>query len=355
MTYIKKYLHHLFVDGMNGMAVGLFATFVWGTVLQQIGFYTSGYISTLIYNLGELLCSLTCAGIGIGIAHQFHEGLWVSICSAVCGMAGGYASQVISGAILSGGSIVLSTPGEPLGAFAAAYVGIEIGHILAGKTKYDFILAPLLTLGSGVAAGLLAGPYISMFTSWFGSLISWGTQQSPFFMGILVSVLMGMASTLPIHAITLAFSLHLSGLAAGAAAVGCCCNMIGFAVASYQENKVSGLIAQGIGTSTLQMANILKKPIIWLPVILSSAILGPVSTMLFKMTNSAAGAGLGTLGFSCSISAWQYMSQTQSVVLVLIKIFLMHFLLPGIFTLFFSEWMRKQKWIKFGDMKLDMQ
>lgn len=355
MTYIKKYLHHLFVDGINGMAIGLFATFIWGTILQQIGGYTSGYISALTYHMGELLCSLTCAGIGVGMAYKFHEGLWVSICSAICGMAGGYASQIISGSILSGGAIILSTPGEPLGAFVAAYVGIEIGHILAGKTKFDFIITPLLTLGSGITAGLLAGPYIAMFTSWLGRLISWSTQQNPFFMGILVSVLMGMVSTLPIHAITLASSLHLSGLAAGAAAVGCCCNMIGFAVASYQENKVSGLFSQGLGTSTLQMANILKKPIIWLPVILSSAILGPISTTLFKMTNSAASAGLGTLGFSCSISAWQYMCQTQSTALVLVKIFLMHFLLPGIFTLFFSEWMRKQKWIKFGDMKLDMQ
>ncbi len=354
MTYIKKYLHHLFVDGINGMAIGLFSTFVWGTILQQIGFYASGDISILIYNIGKLLCSLTCAGIGIGIAHKFQEELWISICSAICGMAGGYATEILSGEIISGNSIILSGPGEPLGAFVAAYVSIEIGHILAGKTKFDFIIAPVLTIFSGVTAGLFICPYIAMLTSWFGSLISVGTQQDPFLMGIIVSVLMGIASILPIHAMTLASSLHISGLAAGAAAVGCCCTMIGFSITSYQENKMSGFISQSIGTSALQLANVLRKPMILLPSILSSTILGPISTMFMKMTNSTASAGLGSLGFSCSISALQYMGQTQNPIIVIVKIFLMHFLLPGILTLFFSQWMRKQKWIKFGDMKLNM-
>lgn len=354
MTYIKKYLHHLFVDGMNGMALGLFATFIWGNLLQQIGFYTSGSISILIYNFGKLLCSLTCAGIGIGIAHKFQEGLWITICSAICAMAGGHALEFLSGSILSGSSIILNSPGEPLGAFIAAYVGIEVGHLLANKTRWDFLITPMLTLCSGIATGLLIGPYISMFSSWFGDLISWSTQQSPVLMGVLVSVLMGIASTFPIHAITIASSLHLSGLAAGAAAIGCCCHMIGFAVASYPENKLSGFLSQSIGTSTLQMGNVFRNPLILLPVILSSAILGPISTVILKMSNSSASAGLGSLGFNCSISAWQYMTQTQSPALVLAKIVLMHFLLPAIFTLLFSNWMRKNKWIKFGDMKLDM-
>lgn len=354
MTYLKKYLHHLFVDGINGMAIGLFATYVLGTIFQQIGLYTVGLISSFLYSVGELLCSLTCAGIGISIAHKFDEDIWVSLSAAGCGMVGGYASQIIDGTILSGHSLFLSGPGEPFGAFIAAYIGIEIGHILAGKTKLDFLITPVLTISTGAAAGLLLSPHISTFTTWLGNLISWGTSQNPFFMGIIVSVFMGMASTLPIHAVTLASSLHLTGLAAGAAAVGCCCNMIGFAVASYHENKISGLLSQGLGSSTLQLANILRKPIIGLPVLLSSAILGPVSTVLMKMTNSTTAAGLGSLGFNCSISAWQTMSQTQDPAIVIIKIFFMHFLLPGLFTMFFSEWMRKQKWIKFGDMKIDL-
>ena len=163
--------------------------------------------------------------------------------------------------------------------------GIEVGHLVAGKTKIDILITPLVTIGAGSAVGILAGPPISSFMTWLGSLINWGTVQQPFLMGIVVSVLMGMILTLPISSAALGIILNLSGLAAGAATVGCCCNMIGFAVASYRENKIGGLLAQGVGTSMLQVPNIMRKPIIWLPAILSSAILGPVSTMLFHMTS----------------------------------------------------------------------
>ena len=173
-------------------------------------------------------------------------------------------------------------------------------------------------------------------------------------MGIVVSVLMGMILTLPISSAALGVILNLSGLAAGAATVGCCCNMVGFAVASFKENGVSGLLAQGIGTSMLQVPNIMRKPVIWLPAILSSAILGPVGTLLFKMTNNATGSGMGTAGLVGQIMTWQTMVPNEGAVLVLIKILLLHFILPGLISLFLANCMRKLGWIKDGDMKLEM-
>lgn len=351
---IKKYLHRVFIDGLSGMAMGLFATLIVGTIIQQIGNLVGGQLGNMIFLVGKIAAAATCAGIGVGIAYKFQESSLVVLSAATCGMIGGYASKLLSGTILSEGAIILAGPGEPLGAFIAAYVGIEVGHLISGKTKIDILLTPLITIGAGSAVGILVGPPISSFMTWLGSLINWGTEQQPFLMGIIVSVLMGMILTLPISSAALGVILNLSGLAAGAATVGCCCNMIGFAVASYRENKLGGLLAQGIGTSMLQVPNIMRKPIIWLPAILSSAILGPVSTMLFHMTSNATGSGMGTAGFVGQIMTWQVMTQAESPVTVMIKIILIQFVLPGLITLGISEFMRKHNFIKMGDMKLDI-
>lgn len=351
---IKKYLHRVFIDGLSGMAMGLFATLIVGTIIQQIGTLIGGQIGDLIFLVGKVAAAATCAGIGVGVAHKFQESSLVVLSAATCGMIGGYASKLLAGTVFSDGSIILAGPGEPLGAFIAAYVGIEVGHLIAGKTKIDILLTPLITIGTGSAVGILVGPPISSFMTWLGSLINWGTEQQPFLMGIVVAVLMGMILTLPISSAALGVILNLSGLAAGAATVGCCCNMIGFAVASYRENKLGGLLAQGIGTSMLQVPNIMRKPVIWLPAILSSAILGPVSTMLFHMTSNATGSGMGTAGFVGQIMTWQVMTATESPVAVMIKIILIQFLLPGLLALGISEFMRKHNFIKTGDMKLDI-
>ena len=351
---IKKYLHRVFIDGLSGMAMGLFATLIVGTIIQQIGTLIGGQIGDLIFLVGKVAAVATCAGIGVGVAHKFQESSLVVLSAATCGMIGGYASKLLAGTVFSDGSIILAGPGEPLGAFIAAYVGIEVGHLIAGKTKIDILLTPLVTIGTGSAVGILVGPPISSFMTWLGSLINWGTEQQPFLMGIVVAVLMGMILTLPISSAALGVILNLSGLAAGAATVGCCCNMIGFAVASYRENKLGGLLAQGIGTSMLQVPNIMRKPVIWLPAILSSAILGPVSTMLFHMTSNATGSGMGTAGFVGQIMTWQVMTATESPVAVMIKIILIQFLLPGLLALGISEFMRKHNFIKTGDMKLDI-
>ena len=351
---IKKYLNRIFIDGLSGMATGLFATLIIGTIIQQIGTFVGGPVGNLIFLIGKIAAAVTCAGIGIGVAYKYKESALVVLSAATCGMVGGYASKILAGSILSEGAIVLAGPGEPLGAFIAAYVGIEVGRLVAGKTKVDILVTPLVTICSGSSVGLLVGPSISSFMTWLGSLINWGTEQQPFLMGIIVSVLMGMILTLPISSAALGIILNLSGLAAGAATVGCCCNMVGFAVASYRENKIGGLLAQGVGTSMLQVPNIMKKPIIWLPAIISSAILGPVSTMLLHMTSNATGSGMGTAGFVGQIMTWQVMIEAESATMVLIKILVIQFVLPAVLSLGISEFLRKKNLIKFGDMKLDI-
>lgn len=351
---MKSILDRFFIDGLSGMAHGLFATLIIGTIIQQIGNFVPGGTGDMIYLLGKVAAGLTGAGIGAGVARKLDAGHLVVVSAAVVGMIGAFASRILAGEVLVDDSLVLTGPGEPLGAFLAAYIAVEIGILISGKTKLDIILTPLVCIGVGSAVGLFAGPPISRFMAWLGSLINWGTEQQPLVMGIVVSVLMGMILTLPISPAALGVILNLSGLAAGAATVGCCCNMIGFAVASFRENKISGFLAQGIGTSMLQVPNIVRHPLIWIPPILSSAILGPVGTMLFQMTNNATGSGMGTAGLVGPLMTWQVMTQTEPGTIVLFKIILIQFVLPAVLTLLISEFMRKKKWIRYGDMKLEL-
>ena len=353
MEKLKKVLDRIFIDGLSGMAQGLFATLIRGTIVQQIGTLIGGSVGDMIFAIGKVAASLTGAGIGVGVAAQFKEGQLVTVSAGVAGMAGAFASNLLAGTVLVDGTMVYSGPGEPLGAFIAAYVGIVFGHMVSGKTKVEILVTPIVTIGTGSAVGLLLGPPISQFMTGLGAIINWGTEQQPFLMGIIVSVLMGMILTLPISSAALGIILNLSGLAAGAATVGCCCNMVGFAVASYRENKVGGLLAQGIGTSMLQVPNIVRKPVIWLPAILSSAILGPVGTVVLHMTSNATGSGMGTAGLVGQIMTWKTMIQTEPASIVLIKILLIQILLPAVVTLAISEFMRRRQWIKFGDMQLD--
>lgn len=354
MGKCRKIFDRIFIDGLSGMAQGLFATLIIGTIIQQIGTLIGGSIGDMIFVIGKVAASLTGAGIGIGVAYKFGCSQLVVVSSATAGMVGAFASKLLAGTVLVEGTMVYAGPGEPLGAFLAAYIGIELGQLVTGKTKIDILVTPLVTIGAGSLVGLILGPPITGFMTWLGSLINWGTEQQPFIMGIVVSVLMGMILTQPISSAALGIILNLSGLAAGAATVGCCCNMVGFAVASYRENKVGGLLAQGIGTSMLQVPNIVRKPVIWLPAILSSAILGPVGTMLLHMTSNATGSGMGTAGLVGQIMTWQTMVATEAPMVVLIKILVIQIVLPAIVTLAISEFMRKKEWIKYGDMKLDL-
>lgn len=356
MKKTKEILNYVFIDGLTGMAWGLFSTLIIGLILTQIGGFIPNRVGEFIVIIGKIASALTGAGIGIGVASKFKSGTYVTVSAAIAGMIGAFATKILAGDVFtSAGTIVFAGPGEPLGAFIAAIVGIEIGNLITGKTKVDIILVPLTTILSGAIVGLLLGPTISSFMTALGALINWSVERQPIIMGILVSVIMGMILTLPISSAAISIILNLSGLAAGAATVGCCANMIGFAVASFKENKFGGLISQGIGTSMLQVPNIMKKPVIWLPAIIASAILGPLSTTVFNMTNNASGAGMGTSGLVGQFMTWETMSGVESPVILLIKILLLHFILPGLIAWIVSYILRKKNIIKDGDMKLQSE
>lgn len=345
---MKKHLKKLFVDGLSGMAMGLFATLIIGTIMAQVGGLAGGRIGSYLIAISNVAKTLTGAGIGVGVACKFKEGPLVTVSAAVAGMIGAFPAAVFTEALL------LGKPGEPLGAFAAAYVAIEAGHLIAGKTKADILVTPLIAISVGAAVGFVLGPPISQFMYWVGSLVNINVENQPVFGGIAVSVLMGMILTLPISSAAVGVSMGLSGLAAGAATVGCCCQMVGFAVASYRENKVGGLIAQGVGTSMLQIPNIVKNPQIWIPPIVSSAILGAISSSVLKMVSTPVGSGMGSAGFVGQFAAYGAMTEAGiAAPVVLLQIAFMHFILPAVLTLLVSEGMRRAGWIKYGDMKLE--
>ena len=352
---IKKWLNRVFIDGLSGMAMGLFATLIVGTIISQIGTIVGGETGNYLVMMSSVAKVLTGAGIGVGVAHKYGESPLVTVSAASAGMIGAFASKLLAGEVIVEGALHLTGAGEPLGAFIAAYVGIELGHLVSGKTKLDILVTPMVTILLGGMVGLFVGPPISQFMAQLGAMIQWGTEQQPFLMGIIVSVLMGMILTLPISSAALGVVLNLSGIAAGAAAVGCSTQMVGFAVASFKENKFGGLVAQGIGTSMLQVPNIVRKPLIWVPPTLASASLGPVSTIVLKMTNNAIGSGMGTAGLVGQIMGYQTMvGEGLASKVVLIEIIVMHVIAPAILTYVIAEFMRRKGLIKDGDMKLDL-
>lgn len=345
---MKKILNHIFIDGLSGMALGLFSTLIIGTIIGQIGTLVGNEIGTYLIAISSVAKTVTGAGIGVGVAAKFKQEPLVTVSAAVAGMIGAFPALGME-------SFALGKAGEPLGAFVAALIGIECGRLVAGRTKIDIILTPLVSICTGAAAGFIVGPPISNFMKWLGNLVNINVEASPILGGIAVSVLMGMILTLPISSAALGVSMGLTGLAAGAATIGCCCQMVGFAVASYRENKFGGFIAQGIGTSMLQVPNILRRPLIWLPPIISSAILGPIASAVLHMVSTPIGSGMGSAGFVGQIAAYGAMLETgMSSKVALIQIIIMHFVLPAVVTLIFSEGMRKAGWIKDGDMKLEV-
>lgn len=346
MEKLKKICNHIFIDGLGGMALGLFSTLIIGTIIAQIGTLVGGAAGTYITAVANVAKTLTGAGIGVGVAVKFKMSPLVTVSAAVAGMIGAFPT------VQSMTALTLGKPGEPLGAFVAALVAIELGRLAAGKTKVDIIVTPFIAISSGAAAGLVAGPPISAFMMWLGSVVNVNVEQHPVIGGMVISVLMGMILTLPISSAAIGVSMGITGLAAGAATIGCCCQMVGFAVASYRENKMGGLIAQGVGTSMLQVPNIVKKPLIWIPPIISSAILGPVSSAVLHMASNPTGSGMGSAGFVGQIMTWQVMTQNTAPAVVLTEILLMQFILPAAVTFAVSEFMRKMKWIKDGDMLL---
>lgn len=351
----RKVIDYYLIKGLSGMALGLFCTLIVGLILQQIGKVIGhNYIGDIVFQLGSIAMICTGVGIGVGVAYSLGAPNLVMFSSAVTGMVGAYASNLVAGKMLVEGKTILATPGDPLGAFIAVVVGIEVGKLISGKTKLDIILTPIVTIFSGGLIGILVGPTVSKGMMSLGQLLVLAVDMQPFIMGIFVSVLMGILLTLPISSAAISIIFSLSGLAAGAATVGCASQMVGFAVASYRENKVNGLVAQGLGTSMLQIPNIIKNPLIWVPPIITSAILGPLATIVFKMENNPVGGGMGTSGLVGQLMTWETMIQSGTPGVLLAKILLLHFVLPAILTLLISELMRKKGWIKKGDMKLNI-
>ncbi len=336
----KKYpVRDYITNVLNGMAWGLFSSLLIGLIIKQIGMLTGFEILVTIGNIAQKIMG---PAIGVGVAYALKSpNLVVMSCASVGAIGAG--TVVLTGAVAS-----IQT-GEPFGAFVAALIGAELGRLVAGKTKVDIVIVPLTTILTGGLAGIFISPIMSSFMNSLGALINRATELQPIPMGIVISILMGMILTLPISSAALAISLNLSGLAAGAATIGCSANMIGFAVASFHDNGVGGLIAQGLGTSMLQVPNIIKKPIIWLPAIVSSAVLGPISTAVLGLTSNASGAGMGTSGLVGQFAMIEVMG-TSGV--VLLQIFLMNFLAPGILAWGICKFMRVKGWISSGDMKL---
>ena len=242
--------------------------------------------------------------------------------------------------------------GNPIGAYLAAIVGIEAGSLVSKRTPVDIIITPLIAV---VVGGLFAKYCCVPVGEWvmsLGEVINRATMLNPFVMGIIVSVSVGCILTLPISSAALCISIGLSGIAAGAATAGCCAQMIGFAVISFKDNGVGGLISQGLGTSMLQIGNIARKPIIWLAPTLAAAVLGPISTIVFKMTNSPAGAGMGTAGLVGPIGCWDSMAGTIDNSVLLAEIVLLYFIAPAVLSLIFHAIMKRFGWVKDGDFKL---
>lgn len=331
-TVIKKYAKRYFVDAMSAMALGLFSSLIIGLILSQIS--KIPYMGFLA-QFGEIVSAsspVVGGAIGAAIAWGLKAKPLVVFSSVVTG-AFGYSV------------------GGPVGAYIAALVGEEIGSLVSGKTKVDIVVSPIVTIITGGVAGILVGPTIQNLMSGLGAVINTATTLSPLPMGILVSVIVGLVLTAPISSAALCIMLDLSGLAAGAATIGCCAQMVGFAVTSFRENGWGGLLSQGLGTSMLQFGNIMKKPAIWLAPTLASAVLGPVSTCVFGMTNTAAGAGMGTSGLVGQFGTFAAMEGTDFWTTMLLVV-LMHFVLPAVLSLVFDFIFRKLGWVKDGDMKL---
>lgn len=357
---VKKVLSYIFIDGMSGMAIGLFATLIIGTIIENIGGLFGATVGKYFAIVGQIAKFMMGAGIALGMGYKLKKSPLVSISVGVVGMLASFAGKILAGGTLAFLALNQTTGkyatavGEPLCAFIASFVALEVGSLVSGKTKVDIIVTPLVSVFAGGIVAFLLGTPISAFISFLSGIIRTAGEQQPFIMGIVVAVLMGVFLTLPISSAAIGFMLQLDGIVAGAAVVGCCCQMVGYAVMSFRENKWGGLIAQGVGTSMLQMPNLVKKPILWLPPVIASAILGPISSCVLKMVSTPAGSGMGTAGLVGVIETFTAMSATQEWWLVLIQIIGIDILAPAVICLLISEFMRKIGWIRFGDLKLDL-
>jgi|SRR5665648_95721 len=326
-----------FNDALSAMALGLFSSLLIGLIIKTLGEQTvnlfgENFVSLFCIDVGVIAMGLMGPAIGVAVAWGLKAPPLVLFSSVVTGSMG---------AVLGG----------PAGAFIAAAIGAEFGKAISKETKVDIIVTPATTLIMGMIGAKVFGPAIGALMTGLGKVIMAATELQPFLFGIIVAVIVGLVLTAPISSAALCIMLGLGGLAAGAATVGCASQMIGFAVISFKDNGVGGLFAQGLGTSMLQVSNIIKNPWILVPPTLAGAIIGPMATVLFKMTNIPVGAGMGTSGLVGQIGTFTSMGFTVDV---LLKVLLLHIFLPAVIAILVNIWLKKIGKIKDGDYKLNL-
>ena len=339
------------IDALGAMAQGLFCTLLVGTILNTIGQqFNIAFLNNIIvanYTIGGLASAMVGPGIAIAIGFALHCPPLVLFSLIPVG----FAANAIGGA------------GGPLAVYFVAIIASECGKLVSKETKVDILVTPIVTVLVGIGVSSIIAAPIGAAASAVGDAVKWATMQQPFIMGILVSVIIGVALTLPISSAAICAALGLTGLAGGAAVAGCCAQMVGFAVMSFRENRWGGLVAQGVGTSMLQMPNIVKNPRIWIPPTLASAITGPLATCLFKleMNGAPVSSGMGTCGFVGQIGVYTGWisditsgAKTAITATDWIGLALICFVLPAILSWFFCAVLRKWGWIKENDLKLDL-
>lgn len=319
-----------FITALGAMAYGLFASLLVGTILNTIGLEFG--IKYLSYTIWPIAKQATGPAIAVSIEYSLKAPDLVLFASAVVGMG---ANEL----------------GGPIGLYISTIVCVELGKIVSKETKIDIVITYVVTVLSVMTVPTFIGPYINSLMTFIGELVIISTNQQPFIMGVLVSVIIGITLTLPISSAAICMMLSLSGLAGGAATVGCCCRMIGFDVISFKDNGFEFLIAQGIGTSMLQMPNIIKNYRIIIPSVVSSAILGPVSTLIFKMKNTPLGSGMGTSGLVGQIGTLNVMNDINKSSIIL-NIFILHFILPALISYLVYSFLKSKNYIKDGYMKI---
>ena len=362
VTDLKAVSKRWFIDAFTGMALGLFATLIAGTILCTLAkiFPEDSKMFYIVNAIGNIAKTLMGAGIGVGIAFKLKAKPLVMFTAAVAGLAGAFSNAIIAGKL----ALALGAPGNPIGAYVVALMAIEIASLYAGKTKFDIILIPIGMMIISLAGIFVAWPFIWLVDE-LGLLIAVATKATPFVMGIVIAVLMGILLTMPTSsaAIWVAVSKGIIMgsdpaladamlLAGGAAVVGCACQMVGFAVMSYKENGISGLVSQGLGTSMLQIPNIMKNGWTFVPPIVASAICGPIATCVFKLKCGVTGGGMGTSGlvgvidtFAQSGTGWQ----------VWLGVILLEFVLPAIISYAVCFGLRKWGKIKENDLLLPLE
>ncbi len=364
LKLLKKFANRYFIVAFAGMANGLFCTLIAGTIVCQIArIFGDGqsevtflnYCYRFLNGIGTFAKVMMGAGIGVGIAHSLKCPKMAMACSVAVGVFAANATTFLS--YIEGEtqltSAVLIATGNPVTCYLATVVACELGTLVTGKTKLDILIVPLVCLLAGGLVAALLGSPVEWLMGKIGEGINAATELQPFLMGVIIAAAMGLLLTLPTSSAAIGISIGLNGIAAGAGVAGCCAHMIGFAVASFRENKVSGLIAQGLGTSMLQIPN-LKNPRILLPAVISSLVVGPISTCVFKLQATAVGAGMGTAGLVGVIDMIGTSAGVIEPWLLALGVIVVCFLLPAVISLAVSELLRKVGWIKQGDMKIEL-